>query len=44
MLEKTEGRREKRDKDEMIGWYNQCNGHELEKTPGDSDRQGSLEC
>ena len=30
--------------DEMVGWHNQCNGHELGKTLGDSDRQGSLGC
>ena len=30
--------------DEMVGWYHQLNGHELEQTPGDSKGQGSLEC
>ena len=30
--------------DEMVGWYHQLSGHESEQTPGDSDRQGSLEC
>ena len=30
--------------DEMVGWHHRLNGHELEQTPGDSERQGSLEC
>ena len=30
--------------DEMVGWHHQLNGHESEKTPGDSDRQGSVAC
>ena len=30
--------------DEMVGWHHQLNGHELEQTPGDSGRPGSLEC
>ena len=30
--------------DEMVGWHRQLNGHELEKTPGDSAGQGSLVC
>ena len=30
--------------DEMVGWYHPHNGHELEQTPGDSGRQGSLVC
>ena len=28
----------------MAGWHHQLNGHEFEKTPGDSEGQGSLEC
>ena len=28
----------------MVGWHPQLNGHELEKTPGDSGGQGSLAC
>ena len=28
--------------DEMVGWYHQLNGHELEQTPGDSAGQRSL--
>ena len=30
--------------DEMVGWHNQLNGHEFEKTPGDNEGQGSLAC
>ena len=30
--------------DEMVGWYHQLNGHEFEKTLGDSEGQGSLVC
>ena len=30
--------------DEMIGWHHKLNGHALELTPGDSERQGSLLC
>ena len=26
----------------MVGWHHQHNGHESEKTPGDSEGQGSL--
>ena len=29
---------------EMVGWHHQLNGHESEKTPGDSEGQGSLVC
>ena len=28
--------------DEMVGWYHQCNGHELGQTPGDGEGQGGL--
>jgi len=28
----------------MVGWHQQLNRHEFEQTPGDSERQGSLEC
>ena len=27
---------------EVVGWHHQFNGHELEQTLGDSERQGSL--
>ena len=29
---------------EMIGWHHWLNGHEFEKTPGDSEGQGRLVC
>ena len=28
--------------DEMIGWHHRLNGHEFERTLGDSEGQGSL--
>ena len=28
----------------MVGWHHRLNGHELEQTPGDGERQGSLVC
>ena len=28
--------------DEMVGWHNRLNGHEVEQTPGDGEGQGSL--
>ena len=28
--------------DEVVGWPQRLNGHELEQTPGDSEGQGSL--
>ena len=30
--------------DEMVGWHHRFNGHEFEKTLGDSKGQGSLVC
>ena len=30
--------------DEMVGWYQQFNGHESEQTRGNSEGQGSLVC
>ena len=30
--------------DEMVGWHHWFNGQQFEQTPGDSERQGSLEC
>ena len=30
--------------EEMVRWHHLLNGHESEQTPGDSARQGSLEC
>ena len=29
---------------ETAGWNHQLNGHESEKTPGDTEEQGILEC
>ena len=28
----------------MVRWHHRLNGHEFEKTPGDSEGQGSLVC
>ena len=30
--------------DEMVGWHHQLNGHELERTLGKGEGQGSLVC
>ena len=30
--------------DEMVGWHHRLNGHEFERTLGDSEGQGSLVC
>ena len=30
--------------DKMVGWHHRLNGHEFEKTLGDSEGQGSLVC
>ena len=43
MPAKTEGKVKGAAEDEMVGWHHQLNGHESEQTPGDSERQGSLE-
>ena len=29
--------------DEMVGWHHQLDGHEFEKTPGDSETPGVLQ-
>ena len=43
MLGKIEGRRRREAReDEMVGWHHQLNGHESERTLGDSEGQGSL--
>ena len=31
-------------RDEMVGWHHQLNGHEFEETLGDDEGQGSLAC
>ena len=41
MLGKIEGRKRR---DEMVGWHHRLDGHEFEKTLGDGDGQGGLEC
>ena len=30
--------------DEVVGWHHQLDGHDFEKTPGDSERQEGLAC
>ena len=30
--------------DEMVGWHHRLNGHEFERTLGDSEGQGGLAC
>ena len=47
MLGKTEGRRRKMAGNEMVEWHhrlNGLNGHEFEKTLGDSEGRGGLAC
>ena len=45
MLGKVEGRRRRGEtENEIDGWHRRLNGHESEKTPGDSEGQGSLVC
>ena len=44
MLGKTEGRRRRGRRDEMVGRHPRCNGHELGQTLGDGEEQRSLMC
>ena len=44
MLAKSEGRRRRGTKNEIIGWHHRLNGLEFEQTLGDSEGQGSLAC
>ena len=44
MLGKIEGRRRRGQRDEMVGWHHQLDGHEFEQAPGVGDEQGSLAC
>ena len=45
MLRNTEGKRRRGEtENEIDGWHRRHNGHESEKTPGDSEGQGSLVC
>ena len=39
MLGKTEGRRRRAAKDEMVGWHHPLNGHEFEQASGDDEGQ-----
>ena len=41
-LGKTESRRRKGRRDEMVGWHHRFTGRELGRTPGDGERQGGL--
>ena len=36
---KIEGRRRRRQEDEMVGWHHRMNGQEFEQTPGNSEGQ-----
>ena len=42
--ERLKAKKKRAAEDEMVGWHHQLNGHEFEQTPGDSERQGNLEC
>ena len=44
MLGKTEGRRRRGKRDEMVGWHHGLNGHEFEQALGDGEGQGGLAC
>ena len=45
MWGKTEGRLEKgMTEDKMVEWHHQFDGHEFDKTVGDTKGQGSLAC
>ena len=44
MLRKTEGRRRRGQRDEMVGWHHRLYGHEFEQVLGVSGRQGNLAC
>ena len=41
MLGKTEGRRRRRQQDEMVEWHHWLSRHESEQTPGDREGQGA---
>ena len=44
MLGKIEGRRRRRQQDEMVGWHHRLNGQEFAQAPRDGGGQGSLAC
>ena len=44
MLGKIEVSEKRVTEEEMVGWHHRLNGHEFEKTLGDSEGQVSLAC
>ena len=38
------GQEKRVSEDDMVGWHHWLNGHVFERTPGDSEGQGSLVC
>ena len=44
MLGKTEGRRRKEWRDEMVGWHHRLHGHQSGQAPWIGDGRGSLAC
>ena len=44
MWERLKAGREWNDRDEMVGWHHQLDGHESEQVPGVGDGQGILVC
>ena len=44
MLGKIEGRRRRGQRDEMVGWHHQLDGHEFEQALGVGNGQGSMAC
>lgn len=44
MLGRIEGKKRRGRLDEMVGWYYQLSGHELEQTQGDGDGRRGLAC
>ena len=44
MLGKIEGRRKRRQQDEMVGWHHRLDGREFEQALGVGEGQGGLAC
>ena len=44
MWERLKAGREWNDRDEMVGWHHQLDGHESEQAAGVGDGQGGLVC
>ena len=44
MLGNIEGRKNRGQEDEMVGWHPRLDGHEFDQAPGVGDGQGSLAC